>query len=102
MAEALDKSDRVDVMTDRDISAHLLGPPSSVQVKHNACHFQRDGPTGPPLDGHHHEHDDGRSDVLQHHHLLYCRRCSNDDRTSEVRKLLKVLVEKTSLFGNFF
>ena len=50
--------------------------------------FQRDGPTGPPLDGNDHEHDDGRGDVLQHHHLHHRGGCSNDDRTTEVRKLI--------------
>ena len=85
-------------MTDRYISTHMLGLPSwdQVKMKQNAFHFQRDGPTRPPLDGHHHEHDDGRGDVLQHHHLLHRGRCSNDDRTSEVRKLMRVQVEKTN------
>ena len=49
--------------------------------------FQRDGPTGPPLDGNDHEHDDGRGDVLQHHHLHHRGGCSNDDGPTEVRKL---------------
>ena len=52
--------------------------------------FQRDGPTGPPLDGHHHQHDGGLGDVLQHHHLLHGgQRCSNDDGTSEVKNYFK-------------